>query len=126
MVRDAHGRKMSKAKGNVIDPLEVIYGASLAELNAKLFRGNLPAAEVATAQAGQAKDYPNGIPECGTDALRFGLLEANGLGKNVNLNIRIVEVKREFCNKMWQATRFMMGKLTDFKVCCPRVICTYI
>ena len=116
MVRDAHGRKMSKSKGNVIDPLEVIYGATLKQLNQKLFNGNLPAAEIAKAQKGQAKDFPNGIPECGTDALRFGLLEANGVGKNVNLNIRVVEVKRQFCNKMWQATRFMMGKLEGFTV----------
>lgn len=55
MVRDAHGRKMSKSKGNVIDPLEVIYGASLQELNAKLFQGNLAPAEVAIAQRGQAR-----------------------------------------------------------------------
>ena len=74
MVRDAHGRKMSKSLGNVIDPLNVIEGISLKDLNKTLEGGNLEAAEVKKAQAGQAQDYPEGIPECGTDAMRFALV----------------------------------------------------
>jgi valyl-tRNA synthetase len=73
MIRDAHGRKMSKSLGNVIDPVDVIQGISLEELHAKLHEGNLDVREIEKAKAGQKADFPNGIPECGTDALRFAL-----------------------------------------------------
>lgn len=73
MVRDAHGRKMSKSLGNVIDPMDVIRGITLEELHAQLYTSNLDPKEIEKAKAGQAQDYPNGIPECGTDALRFAL-----------------------------------------------------
>ena len=74
MVRDKYGRKMSKSLGNVIDPLEVISGCQLDDLLAKIDQGNLPAKEVEKAKQGQRQDFPEGIPECGADALRFGLL----------------------------------------------------
>ena len=73
MIRDAHGRKMSKSLGNVIDPLDVIQGLSLEALHQKLHEGNLDDKEIAKAQSGQKKDFPKGIPQCGTDALRFAL-----------------------------------------------------
>ena len=73
MVRDAHGRKMSKSLGNIIDPLDVINGISLEGLHQSLMSGNLDPKEVEKAKQGQKQDYPNGIPECGTDALRFAL-----------------------------------------------------
>lgn len=73
MVRDAHGRKMSKSLGNVIDPIDVIMGASLEHLHAQLTDSNLDPREIVKAKEGQKQDYPNGIPECGTDALRFAL-----------------------------------------------------
>ena len=73
MIRDAHGRKMSKSLGNVIDPLDVIQGVSLEQLHQKLYEGNLDEREIAKAKTGQKKDFPNGIPQCGTDALRFAL-----------------------------------------------------
>lgn len=70
MVRDAHGRKMSKSLGNVVDPLDVIRGITLEELNAQLLDSNLDPRELDRALLGQKEDFPNGIPECGTDALR--------------------------------------------------------
>ncbi|CAM5159214.1 unnamed protein product [Eretmochelys imbricata] len=73
VVRDAHGRKMSKSLGNVIDPLDVISGITLEGLHAQLLESNLEPAEVERARQGQKSDYPAGIPECGTDALRFAL-----------------------------------------------------
>ncbi|CAE8739177.1 unnamed protein product [Polarella glacialis] len=116
MVRDAHGRKMSKSLGNVIDPLEVIEGISLAELQAKLLEGNLPEKEIKKAFDGQAQDFPDGIPECGADALRFGLLAYTLQGRNVNLDINRVVGYRHFCNKVWNATRFgLMYFGEDFK-----------
>jgi valyl-tRNA synthetase len=73
MIRDAHGRKMSKSLGNVIDPIDVIEGATLETLHAQLRQGNLIEKEIDLAEKGQKKDFVNGIPQCGTDALRFSL-----------------------------------------------------
>lgn len=73
MIRDAHGRKMSKSLGNVIDPIDVIQGVDLESLHQKLYEGNLDEKEIIKAKAGQKKDFPKGIPECGSDALRFAL-----------------------------------------------------
>ncbi len=80
MIRDAHGRKMSKSLGNVIDPLDVIQGLTLEKLHEKLHEGNLDAAEIEKAKSGQKKDFPKGIPQCGTDALRFALCAYSGGG----------------------------------------------
>ena len=74
MVRDAHGRKMSKSLGNVIDPLDVINGITLDELVKKLEQGNLDKNEIKKASEGLKEDFPKGIEQCGTDALRFGLV----------------------------------------------------
>jgi tRNA synthetases class I (I, L, M and V) len=82
--------QMSKSLGNVIDPLEVICGCSLEQLLTKLDGGNLPAKEIATAKKAQAADFPEGIPECGTDALRFGLLAYTVQGRDINLDINRV------------------------------------
>lgn len=81
MVRDKYGRKMSKSLGNVVDPMEVIYGCDLETLHQKIREGNLPPKEVETAIKGQKLDFPEGIPECGADALRFGLLAYTLQGK---------------------------------------------
>ena len=113
MVRDKHGRKMSKSLGNVIDPVEVIEGVTLAALNEKLRKGNLPEKEIEKATKGQQMDFPNGIPECGADALRFGLLAYTVQGRDVNLDINRVLAYRQFCNKLWQSTRFAMMNLGD-------------
>jgi valyl-tRNA synthetase len=80
MIRDAHGRKMSKSLGNVVDPLDVIQGLPLEKLHEKLYEGNLEAAEIEKAKLGQKKDFPKGIPQCGTDALRFALCAYSGGG----------------------------------------------
>lgn len=84
MIRDAHGRKMSKSLGNVIDPIDVIQGLSLEKLHEKLHEGNLDDKEIEKAKAGQKKDFPKGIPQCGTDALRFALCAYSGGGKYNN------------------------------------------
>jgi len=106
MVRDAHGRKMSKSLGNVIDPIDMIEGITLANLQKKLYEGNLPEKEIEKAKKGQEQDFPEGIPQCGADALRFGLLAYTLQGRNVNLDINRVVGYRHFCNKVWNATRF--------------------
>ncbi|KAJ3616400.1 hypothetical protein Zmor_011908 [Zophobas morio] len=105
LVRDAHGRKMSKSLGNVIDPVDVIRGISLSELHKTLENGNLDEKEIAKAQAGQTMDFPNGIPECGTDALRYTLVSYTIGGKDVNLDINRIVAHRHFCNKIWNANK---------------------
>lgn len=115
MVRDKEGRKMSKSLGNVIDPLEVINGCTLESLLKKLDGGNLPAKEVEKSKKDQAEDFPDGIPECGSDALRFGLLAYTVQGKDVNLDIKRVVGYRNFCNKLWNATRFALQFVSDFQ-----------
>lgn len=111
LVRDAQGRKMSKSLGNVIDPLDVISGISLDALHEQLKVGNLDPLEIEKAVAGQKQSYPNGIPECGTDAMRFALCAYTTGGRDINLDILRVEGYRKFCNKIYQATKFVLGRL---------------
>ncbi|ORX60537.1 valyl-tRNA synthetase [Hesseltinella vesiculosa] len=113
MIRDAHGRKMSKSLGNVIDPVDVIEGITLDGLHERLYQGNLDEREVKKAIAGQKTDFPKGIPECGTDALRFALCSYTTGGRDINLDILRVEGYRKFCNKIWNASRFALMKLGD-------------
>lgn len=115
MVRDKYGRKMSKSLGNVIDPMEVINGCKLDDLLVKIDQGNLPAAEIEKAKTGQKNDFPDGIPECGADALRFGLLAYTIQGRDVNLDIKRVVGYRQFCNKIWNAVRFALTYVDQFQ-----------
>lgn len=116
IVRDAHGRKMSKSLGNVVDPMDVIRGITLDELHSQLLDSNLDPSEVDRAKQGQRQDYPDGIPECGTDALRFALCSMCS-GRDINLDILRVQGYRFFCNKIWNATRFALNYLAnDFQV----------
>jgi valyl-tRNA synthetase len=114
MVRDKEGRKMSKSLGNVIDPLEVINGCSLQSLQDRLDGGNLPEKEVARAKKNNELEFPDGIPECGSDALRFGLLAYTVQGRDINLDVKRVVGYRNFCNKMWNTTKFALTYVDDF------------
>ncbi|EMP27873.1 Valyl-tRNA synthetase [Chelonia mydas] len=124
LVRDAHGRKMSKSLGNVVDPLDVIHGASLQDLQGRLRDGNLDPREVAIAVEGQRRDFPQGIPECGTDALRFALCSHRVQGDDINLDVATVLSSRHFCNKVWNAVRFTLGALGEgFAPRTPEEVC---
>lgn len=113
IVRDAEGRKMSKSLGNVIDPLDVISGTTLADLNTKLKDSNLDPKEYERALQGQKKLFPSGIPECGTDALRFKLCEyCTGAG-DIHLRIDQLVGDRLLANKIWQACKFAFVTLGD-------------
>lgn len=118
MVRDAHGRKMSKSLGNVIDPMDVICGIELEKLHLQLLESNLDEKEIERAKQGQKQDFPNGIPECGTDALRFALCSYMQQGRDINLDILRVQGYRFFCNKIWNATKFALTYLGDGFVPC--------
>ncbi|ELR21946.1 valine-tRNA ligase [Acanthamoeba castellanii str. Neff] len=119
MVRDAHGRKMSKSLGNVIDPLHVIEGIPLEQLLQNLNHNLLDEAERKKATAGIKSDYPAGIPQCGTDALRFTLVNYTQQTRNINLDINKVVANRHFCNKMWNATRFVLSYAESTPVAQP-------
>ncbi len=110
IVRDAHGDKMSKSKGNVVDPLDVIEGVSLNTLLAKLQEGNLSKQEVSAASDAMRKNFPHGIAECGTDALRLGLCSYSTQDNGINMDPNKILVYRTFCNKLWQATKFALMK----------------
>nr|XP_019572931.1 PREDICTED: valine--tRNA ligase, mitochondrial isoform X1 [Rhinolophus sinicus] len=111
MVRDRQGRKMSKSLGNVLDPRDIIAGVGLQVLQEKLREGNLDPEELAIAAATQRKDFPHGIPECGTDALRFTLCSHGALGGDLHLSVSEVLSSRHFCNKIWNALRFILSVL---------------
>ncbi|XP_067865559.1 valine--tRNA ligase [Heterodontus francisci] len=113
IVRDTHGRKMSKSLGNVIDPLDVIFGITLEGLHAQLLDSNLDPVESERAKAGQKSDYPVGIPECGTDALRFALCAYTSQGRDINLDVNRILGYRHFCNKLWNATKFAIRGLGE-------------
>ena len=116
LIRDAHGRKMSKSLGNVIDPIEVIEGITLAQMKANLLLGNLADSEVKKALKTLEEDYPEGIPECGSDALRFALLAYTLQPRAVNLDVKRILGYRHFCNKLWNACRFGLGYLDGCKI----------
>lgn len=114
MVRDADGQKMSKSKGNVVDPLEVIDGCPLQTLVDKLTNSNLPEKEVKRATELKRAEFPDGITECGTDALRFGLLSYM-VQSSINLDIKRVIFYRQFCNKLWNIIKFALSNFpADF------------
>lgn len=113
MVRDKQGRKMSKSLGNVLDPRDIISGVELQVLQEKLQDGNLDPAELTFAATAQRKEFPHGIPECGTDALRFALCAHGALGGDLHLSVSEVLSTRHFCNKIWNALRFILNALGE-------------
>ncbi|KAM7190041.1 tRNA synthetases class I (I, L, M and V) domain containing protein [Naviculisporaceae sp. PSN 640] len=115
LIRDSDGRKMSKSLGNVIDPLDVIRGIELQALHDKLLTGNLAAAEVKKATAYQKTAFPQGIPECGADALHFSLIAYTTGGGDINFDVKVIHAYRRFCNKIWNASKYVLGKLDSVK-----------
>ncbi|KAH0576603.1 Valine-tRNA ligase [Spironucleus salmonicida] len=106
MVRDSKGEKMSKSKGNVIDPLDCIFGISLKDLHARLREGNLSENEIKLAEKLQKAEFPAGIAQCGTDALRMALCLYTGAGRSVNLDLNKIISQRNFCNKIFNSVKY--------------------